>query len=149
MWLIRCSSISKDFPHVSHEKYLQIVLCVKTFSKEYNIEDAHACLTGGKDLQTVEKGQTNATNVNMPLLKQAIWGNRWKLSLLWSKLFESTFENAQWRQVEPLTNAEIYSFRSLKVHHLLQTINLNYDLKKHLPIHRGEKPHQNRFRLTN
>ena len=52
MWLIRCSSISKDFPHVSHEKYLQIVLCVKTFSKEYNIEYAHACITGGKDLQT-------------------------------------------------------------------------------------------------
>ena len=38
MWGIKCLSVSKDFPHASHEKYLQNVLCVKTCSKEYNIE---------------------------------------------------------------------------------------------------------------
>ena len=75
----------------------------------------HACLTGGKDLQTVEETRTNATDVTMPLLKQAFWGHILKctvekvkhmqsmwLYLLWSGLFESTYYNPHWRKLKQM-----------------------------------------------
>ena len=51
-----------------------------------------------------------------------------------------------------LTNVEIL-FKTIKAVEKCsicdKRFNSNCDLNMHMPTHRGEKPHQNRFRLTN
>ena len=113
------------------------VISIHTREKSYKCNQCDYASSQAVNLKKHLKThtETNAMNVTFPALIQTLWVNIWKRTV------ETSWTN--------LTNVKIYSFRSLKVHHLLQTINLNYDLKKHLPIHRGEKPHQNRFRLTN
>ena len=50
----------------------------QTNATNVNMHPVMQALWGHIWKHTVEKSQTNATNVTMPLLRQAIWGNIWK-----------------------------------------------------------------------
>ena len=89
---------------------------------------------------TVEKSQTNAINATFHPFRQ---GHIWKrsgeksykcnqamwLCLLWSELFQSTFENARWKKYKYKYKC---NFASIQAGHLW----------KHLKTHSGEKSYK-------
>ena len=130
MWLCILTGrwFEETFENAQWSKMLLCILTSRRFEEAFE--------------NTAEKSQTNVTSAIMPLFEKAIWGHIWKRTvqwrkvkqmqpmwqcLLWSKPFQSTFENAGWKEKKHTYACNQCNYASIRAGHLrkhLKTFNL-------------------------